>query len=501
VVVLVRHERSRSAGISWCRGSKDGDFPLPRCDLRHPALVRIGMIGLVRERRSAIRGSLRTTLLFALVTGGCGDDDTSAGQPFESATTSMDTDEANESRGAEDSGASDGSETGEASSCSMGDWRTNSCADRRIQVQVCRDDRWVDEGDCIEAHPLAAGHLHTCLLEPLGSVACWGSNEFGQLGNGSDANMASPVVVDDLSDAVALGAGHRHQCALRVTGKVVCWGDGLSGQLGHGQLTGSSTPVEVEGLHDAVSVNANVLATCALRRTGEVACWGSGAFGGLGNGSLASSATPVSVTGLDDAVSVSLGVGGHACALRQTGAVVCWGRGYNGQLGNGSTNDQTTPVAVVGLTDAVAITAGASFTCALRETGGVVCWGMGDHGELGHGSFNGSSTPVAVTGLTDAVSVSAGGSFGGHACAIRASGELQCWGAGDYHQLGNGSTLTRATPTPLPDLTDIVTVSAGGIHTCATDASGVTWCWGEGEVGQLGHGSMTSSKTPIPVSW
>jgi len=343
---------------------------------------------------------------------------------------------------------------------------------------------------------IAAGSGHTCAIREGGKVYCWGLNGEGQLGTGSMSPASLvPVQVTGLNDAVALAAGPYHTCALRPSGQVVCWGRGSSGQLGDGSfVTGAPTPVTVSGLSDAVKIAAGEYHTCALRATGAVACWGNGGSGQLGNGLNTPQPTPVAVSGLSDAVALTAG-SLHSCAVRATGQVTCWGYGYYGQLGNGTLfSSSNLPVPVATLVDAVALAAGVFHTCAVRASGEVSCWGRGTEGQLGNGTFSFQvSTPAAVTGLSDAVAVTARAS---HTCVTRRSGEVSCWGRGTEGQLGNGATTTTTTPVVVFDLWDARAAAAGDAHTCALRANDEVVCWGGNNNGLLGTGGTTPSPVP-----
>ena len=136
-------------------------------------------------------------------------------------------------------------------------------------------------------------------------------------------------------------------------------------------------------------------------------CWGYNLFGQLGNGTTADSSTPVAVSGISTATSVTAG-GDHACALLSGGSIKCWGYNGYGSLGNGTTTDSSTPVTVSAISTAVSVTAGGEHTCAILSGGSVKCWGFNSDGELGNGTTTDSLTPVAVSGITAAVAISAG---------------------------------------------------------------------------------------------
>src|SRR5262249_10094678 len=162
------------------------------------------------------------------------------------------------------------------------------------------------------------------------------------------------------------------------------------------------------------------------------------------------------------------------------GTARCWGFNADGQLGDGTTTNRSTPVVVTGVTNAATISAGSDHTCLLRGNGTVQCWGDNQFGQLGDGTHTDRSTRVTVGGLTIAVAVAVGG---GHACALQADGSLRCWGLNVVGELGDGGTATdSATP-------NLVSGGGGGIsardigagfpHTCAVRASGAAACWGE----------------------
>src|SRR5262245_45882793 len=155
------------------------------------------------------------------------------------------------------------------------------------------------------AATLVAGGQHfSCAVRPDSTVACWGRNHKGQLGNGTTISSSTPVTVVGLSNVVAIAAGRFHACAVLADGTANCWGQNFSGQLGNGTNDSSYTPVSVSGLTGAVAIGAGSYFTCALRSTGTVRCWGLNLDGNLGNGTTTSSNIPVAVSGLTGATHI-----------------------------------------------------------------------------------------------------------------------------------------------------------------------------------------------------
>jgi alpha-tubulin suppressor-like RCC1 family protein/DNA-binding CsgD family transcriptional regulator len=379
--------------------------------------------------------------------------------------------------------------------------------------------------------PIAAGSEHTCVVAQTG-VLCWGANESGQLGNItiiSPNRSAVPVHVTGLpSVIVALSAGGAHTCALGGSGSVWCWGSNASGQLGDGSNQDRATPVLVKSLGKTVAVGSGLDFTCALSSSGEVSCWGGNSYGQLGDGTTAPRRVPQPVSDLDRSV-VALAVGGyHACALLRDTTVRCWGRDWEGQLGDNKPSFtnwddrrtlRTRPVDVISeggsrLIGVVGLAAGGGFghTCALMNTGGVECWGSNAWGELGDGvSGDGvpwyRATAAATRNLSGVATISAGGtdSQGGHTCAVTQAGQVYCWGRGYEGQLADGIADEVGlggsnVPALIVGLSEgAAYVATGGRHTCAIEVAGSVWCWGENSKGQLANDQAAFSNLPLAV--
>jgi len=227
------------------------------------------------------------------------------------------------------------------------------------------------------------------------------------------------------------------------------------------------------------SVGAGGNHTCAILGSGAVACWGRGREGQLGDGSLTDLLRPVLVAGIGDATSLAVG-GNTSYALRPGGTVVAWGDNGRAQIGDGTTATRPTPMPVTGLTGVSLVAAGASHACAALATGRVMCWGDNDSGQLGDGSTAMRTTPVEVMGLTNAAAVACGSSF---TCAIRADRTLACWGQNSSYELGDPSATTASHPdrtTPVTAFDPPLAVDEVGLgsgHACARDTGGVS-CWG-----------------------
>ncbi len=305
---------------------------------------------------------------------------------------------------------------------------------------------------------IAAGRGHTCALRKEGTVSCFGLNTFGQLGNtantATDNPNPTPALVAGLSDITAITAGDTHTCALRNDGTVSCFGSNVYGELGNSTnnttLNANPTPALVAGLTDITAITAGDNYTCALRNDGTVWCFGLNGAGQLGNATASPSPTPVLVAGMSGITAITAG-DRHTCALRNDGTVYCFGENLYGQLGTDSNRTATsTPVNVADLANVTAITAGRGHTCALRNDGTVYCFGENYLGQLGTTTtYTTTPTPVNVVELVTIRAITAGDD---HNCALKAGGTVSCFGFNKFGQLGsatNNETYNR-NPIPLP---------------------------------------------------
>lgn len=308
---------------------------------------------------------------------------------------------------------------------------------------------------------ISVGALFACALSSSGNVYCWGGNSSGQLGNGS-SNGQAPMLVSGIGSSgavTAISSGASHSCALSSSGTVFCWGSNAYGQLGDTTVLQRNTPVAVVGvggsgyLSDIVNITAGSNQTCAVSSAGRAFCWGYNSDGNLGNGSTSSpQLTPTQVTGAALHFS-NVSPGSASCAVSSSGFVWCWGPNSAGQLGVGVTSSpQPVPSQVHGvggtgfLSGISGAAGGAYHVCAVSSSGNVYCWGSYANGQVGIGLLSGStSVPVPVTLLTEPATAITAGPF--HTCAMASSGNAYCWGLNDHGQIGDGTNNTRTTPT------------------------------------------------------
>ena len=269
--------------------------------------------------------------------------------------------------------------------------------------------------------------LHACAVHADRTVSCWGTGRDGQLGQGGRGNHYLPVKIPRIDDAVDVASSIETNCVLHDDGGVSCWGGNWRGELGHrNDRNRQYTPARVPGVEDAVAIAAGPASFCVVHRDGGVSCWGSSYFD-----------APTRVRGLSGVSSLSV-ASERACAATRGGEVRCWflRGGYPGP-------------SVGGLHDVVSVTASDKNACVVHRDGGVSCWGDNDVGQIGDGTTTSRTTPKRIIGISDAVEV--GVSLGStpipaHACALRRSGRVSCWGDNSVSQVDDGTTTQRTSP-------------------------------------------------------
>lgn len=291
---------------------------------------------------------------------------------------------------------------------------------------------------------VTAGWKHTCVLLKTGLVKCWGDNSSGQLGTGKiSAVESTPVSVVALNGVKSIAAGAKHTCALYSWGFVKCWGSNQYGQLGNGKFTNSALPVAPPYLSSGlIDLAVGDRHTCVLMPNKSASCWGNNASGQLGNNSLINSATAVNTLLTKPATAIDAG-NDHTCAIMTDKTVQCWG--WNGRSQQGPkkySGDNPAPITVAGLSNVGALALGSMHTCALdfivANKPKLYCLGANHEAELGLGyaTSNDIEKPTAVNIADPIMSVAAGED---HTCANTMVGGvpvLKCWGDNTFGQLG-----------------------------------------------------------------
>ena len=312
---------------------------------------------------------------------------------------------------------------------------------------------------------------HSIALASDGTVYTWGLNQYGQLGNNTTTNSRSPIAVQAAGTPLAgktivqVAAGADHSLALDSDGALYAWGSNAYGQLGNGTTTNSSVPVAVKiagtplAGKTIIQIVAGANHNMVLTSDGAIYTWGWNYHGQLGNNTKTNSNTIVAVqtigTPLAGKKIVKIAAGqGHSLALTDDGRVYTWGRNDTGQLGNNATTDAMLPVAVtvtgtpMNNKTIIEIASGARHSLAIDSSGKVYAWGHNGSGQLGNNSTVNALTPVAVQAPADKniIQVSGSGWLGASSSALTSNGTVYSWGRDFDGQLGDGTNNDSYVP-------------------------------------------------------
>ena len=250
------------------------------------------------------------------------------------------------------------------------------------------------------------------------------------------------------------------------------------------------------GVDSAVKIKSfysNGKTSVAISEEGDLYCWGYNEYGQVGNKTIDNQLTPVKVLENVKEFSMSKRVGYTFGAITSNGDLYCWGYNKYGQVGDGTTTNQLTPVKV--LENVKDFSISSNYTSgAITANGDLYCWGNNEYGQVGNGTTDRGYkqlTPVKILENVKDFSV------GYTTAALTINGDLYCWGDNESGQVGN-ETSYRVQTSPVKILENIKEFSLNGTTTALT-LDGDLYCWGYNSNGEVGNGTRDNQKTPIKI--
>jgi len=305
----------------------------------------------------------------------------------------------------------------------------------------------------------------------------------------ADRQLTVPAYAEGWRDVTV---GSSHTCGIRLDGRLYCWGSNTSGQLGVTRARGQcfKTPESCEAAPKAVAIAGRIVQasagarhSCAIREDGALYCWGENLKFQTGVEASSYVRLPTAVLPTARFNQVSAGAT-HSCAVRTNGVVYCWGEGTLGALGRGDTVSSVIPQPIVADARFEQVSAGRLRSCAIADAGVLWCWGSEWESNRGLVDvYHQRLLPHRVDGAPPLRSVSVGGSS---ICGVGTDGHAFCWESNVFGQLGNGTTTGTAVPTMVLADELMPTASVGAVQTCGLTTSGRALCWGNDSFGQLG---------------
>jgi hypothetical protein len=337
----------------------------------------------------------------------------------------------------------------------------------------------------------------SCVRAAGGELRCWGRNEFGEAGDGTQLEKlipTGPIVSDGVEvtseDPLSICVRHRD-------GGASCWGARI---VGEDHVEPTTVPVRVEGLDHVAKIETSAGLACASRTDGTFWCWGNHRCGWFGDEAESSFYYDTQLRRIGVGPVSDIGLAGALCVLGLDGRVSCWG--MTRILGDGSQDGAShgcggndyrgRPGPVANVSDIVElIGTGYGAMCARDRSGSVSCWGSPE-------SYDPPILlPKPVEGISDATRMGGFGLY--HGCFLRTDGVVWCAETGGSRPIGN-PTVREPGYHPVPGLTDVVDLHVGSMHTCALRATGEVYCWGSNDFGQIGDGTREFRREPTRVA-
>lgn len=344
---------------------------------------------------------------------------------------------------------------------------------------------WTAHAQCWQT--LSAGSGHSVVIQNNGSAWAWGSNASGQLGDGTTINRNYPEMVGNETNwqSLSYGCNYSNTISIKTDGTLWRWAASDSGNAMQQMGADANWATLASGTGFII----------ALKTDGTLWAWGDNTYGQLGDGTTMTNFTPMQI-GTDSWTSIAAGTT-HTIGIKTDGTLWAWGNNFHGQLGDGSNTDQIVPVKIGDESDWQQVVAGGYFSVAKKLDGSLWTWGINGEGQLGDNTTNSRNTPGRVGVGKDWQYISAGYNM---MAAIKTDGSLWSWGDNTYGQLGIGANYPYSPfPYRVGNQNNWAVIDHGNSHALALKTDGSLWAWGYNNLGQLGDNTNISRNAPVPI--
>ena len=336
-------------------------------------------------------------------------------------------------------------------------------------------------------------------IDSTGHLWAWGTNDKGQLGDGTVANKTTPVAITPNKTYKQVDAGTATTIALDTDGKLWTWGENSFGQLGDNTAVNKSVPTAINTASTYVMVKAGNGYNLALDTDGKLWAWGLNSSGQLGDNTIVNKSIPTAITPTKRYTTIETGFN-TSYALDTNRNLWAWGNNTYGQIGDGTSSATVFKMVPTVITPTIKykqIEAGEGFAVALDSTDHLFTWGLNSVSQLGDGTTANKLVPTAITTTITYSSIRVAKAA---TLALTTEGKLWAWGQNSGYQLGLGDLTTRTVPTAVTPSATYASITINASTSGAIDTSGSMWIWGYNNVGQFGNGTTSNKAVPTKVT-
>jgi alpha-tubulin suppressor-like RCC1 family protein len=325
----------------------------------------------------------------------------------------------------------------------------------------------------------------------------WGNNDNGQIGDGTNINRNSPVLIDSVTEWKQISSGIYHNLAIKKDGTLWGWGRNYDGMLADGTDTTRYSAIHIGIAENWDYVSAGYQHNLAIKNDGTLWAWGSNVFGQLGDGTTKAQKKPIQI-GIETNWTKVCSANEFSIAIKNDGTIWAWGKNAECLLGIGDTNSvyKKSPMQISQDNDWKDVFSSYNHSFAIKKNGTLWAWGINVSGELGIGdtNINRRSTPVQISKGTFWTKVSCGES---HTIALKSDSTIWTWGDNRFGQLGDGSQIKRSEPVQIGTENNWINISCGAAHNFAMKKDSTIWGWGMNSYMQLGDSTIIDKYSPV----
>ena len=328
----------------------------------------------------------------------------------------------------------------------------------------------------------------------------WGGNTEGQLGDNTASSKSNPIqTVTGGINWKQVACGSYFTAAIKTDNTLWSWGSNSNGHMGDNTITVRSSPVQTVTFGtNWKQVFCGYATVCSVKTDGTLWCWGDNSGGQIGDNTSTKRSSPVQTIAFGTNWKQVSGGKLHTACIKTDGTLWTWGDNTSGQLGDNTSTKRSSPVQTIAFgTNWKQVFCGYAHTIATKTDGTLWVWGLNSNGQIGDNTIANYSSPVQTVTFGSTWKQASGGKL--HTACVKTDGSLWIWGNNDQGQLGDNTIIKRSSPVQTIAFgTNWKQVFCGYRSTTAIKTDGSLWLWGNNGYGQLGD-NTTATKRSSPI--